>query len=207
MSQAHCDTCGLDQPTDSKQPAALWLGSHKQRVHGIAGSSATTGKRRRRKERGGGLGDRAPRARSGGGGGGSTKATIARDLRATFQVIGGLVRVVDPYCGSVLQTRSDDFCKALAEVAAGNAQIMRWMSAAGKAGPYGALIISAGALAVPIAAHHRLIDPDLAALVGAPIPDGGSTEVDEWAQQVMAGPDMREPETIPRESVPLAAEG
>lgn len=132
--------------------AAMRLGAHRRREHGIVG--ATAGKPHRR------IKDRAPRPKA------APQSSLGADLKRSFKVIGTVVGVVDPYCGDVLIKHSGSFCDALARLAKEDPRIGRWLSALGKAGPYGALFVASAELAIPIAAHHGLIAPEAAVFVG-----------------------------------------
>lgn len=135
--------------------AALRLGGHRRRAHGVVGK--THGRDRKR--------DRAPRAASK-----PRTPSLSKDLRSTFRVLGTVVSAVDPYCGKVLIDRSGPTADALARLAAEDPRVARFLRGLGKAGPYGALLVAVGELAVPIAAHHGLLDPTMAVLVGSPLP-------------------------------------
>lgn len=202
MSQAVCDICRNEQPTDNAQPAALWLGQHKKRAHGIAGSSPTTAKRKRRQ----GRGDRAPRER-----GDKRPPPLKGEIQSVFRLVGGIVGVVDPFCGDVLAKQSDEFAGALAEVAKRDARVERWLRGMGTVGPYGALFLAAGKLALPIAAHHGLVDPILAGMAGAPVPPEPEPNGSRRGGVAEAGPDMgedRQPTAAPASTHPtFATEG
>jgi hypothetical protein len=131
----------------------MQLGLHRRRAHGIEGRDA--GKKR----------DRAPRRSPAGG---KRAPSLKADLRRTFRLAGTVVGVFDPYCGSILMDRTEHLADAIARLAQDDPRIARWLSAIGRAGPYGALMVAAAEVAVPIAAHHGLMAPEIAALFGAP---------------------------------------
>lgn len=137
--------------------APMRLGAHRKQAHGVTGS----GEHRRRRPRG----DRAPKQATT-----ERKPSLAADLQRVFKVVGAVVGVADPYCGRILENRSGEFCKALARLAAEDPRIERWLRGLGKAGPYGALLVASAELAIPIAAHHGAVPPELALLTGAPVP-------------------------------------
>jgi hypothetical protein len=163
MPEASSRTCELCGHVEEGPQAALRMGQHKKRAHGIAGSSPTTAKRQRRRERGGR--DQAPRQKTERRG-----PSLRSDTRRVFQVVGQMVGVLDPYCGKVLQERSSDFANALADLAATDPRIERWLRSLGTGSRYGALIVAAGQIAIPIGAHHGFVAPELAVLSGAEPP-------------------------------------
>jgi len=150
-----CPDC---ERTFTGPQAALNLGAHRRGAHGTVG--ATHGRDKGRKR------DRAPRATTAK----PRQPSLAKDLRSTFKVLGTVVSIADPYCGKVLIDRSGPTADALARLAAEDPRVARWLRVLGKSGPYGALLIAAGEMAVPIAAHHGLLAPEMALLVGAPPP-------------------------------------
>jgi uncharacterized C2H2 Zn-finger protein len=150
-----CPECGKTFGTSAR------LGAHRSRVHGYRSSRRGVARTR----------EASPR---------SKRLSLRGDLRRVFQTVGVIVSVVDPYCGGVLANRSETFCDAVAALAARDPKIERWLRALSRAGPYGAIVLGAAEIAVPIAAHHGLLSPGIAVLLGAPMqeepPSQGSEE-------------------------------
>jgi len=146
--------CGFEG-CKHREPNPMLLGLHRKRAHGIAG------KPKAKKTRP----DRPPKEV-----GAARPPSLKKDLARVFKLVGTVVGVVDPYCGGILADRSGGLCEALARLADEDPRIGRWLRALGKGGPYGALVVAAGEVAIPIAAHHGRVPPAAAILVGAPLP-------------------------------------
>lgn len=157
MADPNARTCPECGHIEEGSRAAMRMGAHRRSKHGVVG--ATHGRDRPK--------DRAPKRKATGA---PKPPSLASDLRRTFKMLGTVVSVADPYCGKVLIDRSGPTADALARLAAEDPRVARWLRTIGKAGPYGALVIAVGELALPIAAHHGLIAPELAVLTGSPVP-------------------------------------
>lgn len=183
MSEARtCPECSAEADKQGRRfdgpSGSMWLGLHRKRDHGVAGKGDHKPKPRK---------DRAPKDASA-----HKPASIKSDLRKLFKLVGTLVAVVDPYCGNVLVAHSAKFSDALADLATQDPRIAKWLRGLSKAGPYGALIMAAGELAIPIAAHHGAVPPELTLLIGVdlPPPKGRSARID----LVSAAPSPPSPE-------------
>ncbi len=167
-SERACPECGEKADKQGRlfegPSGPMFLGLHRRREHGVAGTSKPSpGSGPPRGARGRPRKDRAPAAKP-------RAPSLKADLRRVFKIVGAVVGVADPYCGGVLVDHSGAFCDALARLAAEDPRIARWLAALGKAGPYGALALAAGELAIPIAAHHGLVAPEATILVGVTPP-------------------------------------
>lgn len=189
-----CPECSAEADKQGRRfdgpQGAMFLGLHRRREHGVEGTSATAGKRKRRQDRG----PRQPRK--------PKTPPLSADLRRVFQVVGTVLAVADPYCGSILVDRSTAFCDALARLAETDERIGRWLRALARSGPYGALLVAAGQMAIPIAAHHELVPPEVTMLVGAPMPPSRARVPPVPAEESEPEP---EPELEPVEGYPTRA--
>ncbi len=158
-----CPECGAEADDQGRRfdgpSGAMFLGLHRRRKHGVAGTSGKDRNGTRARAR-----DRAPKSAA------PRPPSLKTDLRRMFRVVGTVVAVVDPYCGGVLIDHSEGFCDALARLAQEDPRIARWLKALSKAGPYGALVVAAGEMVIPIAAHHGLIAPEATVLIGVAPP-------------------------------------
>lgn len=156
--------------------AAASLGLHRKRKHGY------TPERKQRRHR-----ERRPAGRR--------PSSLRADLHRAFLVLGTLVTAAgDPVCGEVLSARSRTFTDALADLAARDPRIERWLRALGRGGPYAAVLLGAAEIMIPIAAHHGLLAPGIAGLLaggpverssGEPLRPAGSTP--EAAEGIAGG--------------------
>jgi hypothetical protein len=136
------------------------LGRHRRHKHGIEGRTHKAKPKDRRAPSG------VPR-----------KPPLSKDLRRVFTLVGTVVSAAgDTYCGGILIDRSGPLADALARLASEDARIAKWIARASSVGPYGALVVAAAEVAVPIAAHHGLIGSGWAELVGAPSPTAPAPE-------------------------------
>lgn len=157
-----CPECSAEADKQGRRfdgpSGSMWLGLHRKRDHGVAGKGKPDRKPKAGK-------DRAPKTSIAG-----KPASLKSDLGKLFKLIGTVVAVADPYCGNVLVKHSKGFSDALADLATQDPRIARWLRGLSKAGPYGALIMAAGELAIPIAAHHGAVPAELTLLIGVDPP-------------------------------------
>jgi hypothetical protein len=107
-----------------------------------------------------------------------------------FALAGTVVEALgDAYCGRILTERSGPLADALARLAVEDERIARWLSRIGSAGPYGALVVAAAEVAIPIAAHHGVLGPGWAMLAGAPPPPTSEPASPATPEPVVEGPE------------------
>ena len=121
-----------------------------------------------------------------------TDAALRAELLGMVQGVGAVVLTIDRFDGAVIISGADGLVDAIMSVAAQNPSFRRWLEQGSSSVTWLQLAIAVGAVAIPIAAHHkvlpieetaalRMFHPNLAAAV-VPAP---------------AGPDVREDTTTP----------
>lgn len=149
-----CPECHRADPEFQGPAGAMRLGLHRKREHGVAGSSPKTKERAGTRAR---ARDRAPRAPA------SKSPSVAKDVHGLFKLVGMVLAVVDPYCGTRLIRESKPLCNELANLIAEDAGAAKVAKVLGR---YGGAMGAAFVLFVPMASHHGLVNPIVVQLMG-----------------------------------------
>lgn len=89
-----------------------------------------------------------------------TDAALRMELSNLIQGFGAVMLAVDPFDGSVIISGSDALVEALMVMANQNPTFRKWLESGSSSMTWVQLAIAVGAIALPIAAHHKIIPMD-----------------------------------------------
>lgn len=108
-------------------------------------------------------GDRKPTSRKNAGK--LTDAALRTELLAMLQGAGAVVLAVDRFDGAVIISGAENLVDALMSMAAQNPAFRKWLEAGSSSMTWVQLAVAVGAIVIPIAAHHKIVPVDEAAML------------------------------------------
>ena len=100
--------------------------------------------------------DRAPRTT-----GGPRKGSLESRLGEFLRFNSGMISFINETDGSILYAHSDSLAKAYAKLAEENSRVKRVLEGLMEGGAWGAAVMATAMCALPIAANHNAIPPNV----------------------------------------------
>jgi len=95
-----------------------------------------------------------------------TEKQLRENLDGTFVGIGGALIPFDPWCGAVLVTKGPEVTDALIELGKTNPRVKKAIDNFARGSIWSAVFGAAGAVLIPILAHHGILPGRLGVMFG-----------------------------------------